>query len=175
MPKITELIQEILLFSKYYDKEPALPCNSEKPKQAIAALEELSIQISKQIPLEFIGNFKTICSKGAGTYPRVSWMSVLPKNERVSNSLSITTCFSRDGNGLVAGLMAPSNNRIYIKTVHRTNSQFFLNVDGMSELTKYNNQFINPREFYLKKFNEENYIKHLIESLNLFSVNNVQN
>ena len=172
MSNITEIIKEILIFSKHYDNQPALPSSSEGPKKTMAALEKLSLKITEKIAPELIDGFKIAYSKGAGSYPRVSWISIVPKNKRVSNSPSITTCFSRDGNGVVVGLMAPSNNKMNLKTVLRTNGTTFLNVDGMSELARYNNQFLNPLELYLNNFIEDKYLNHITESLNLFSVNN---
>lgn len=174
MSSITKLIEEVLLFSKLYDNQPALPCNAEGPTKAISALQEFSLKVTKKIPPELIDGFNTIYSKGAGSYPKVSWVSIVPKNKRVSNSPSITTCFSRDGNGVVVGLMAPTNNRMHLKTIIRTNCATFLNVDGMSEIAKYNNQFLNPLEFYLSTFNEKKYLSHIEESLKLFSINNFQ-
>lgn len=118
-------------------------------------------------------NFPNLCSsfsKGSGNFPRVPWIAFHIKNKSVSNSLSVVICFSKDGCGIVCGLMVPSKLQSKLPTVNRINiksdKSIFLDVNGSPRST-YNNKFINPKDFYKSELSREALFNHLTESIRL--------
>jgi len=110
-------------------------------------------------------------SKGQSNLPKVLWIAFLPKGRTVSTHISLAICFGPAGEGAVAGLMAPSTQASKLAPlVNRTSTdRMQVNVDGPKSNTRYNDRFINPREFLMDDFDEESFLAHLYESSKLFS------
>jgi hypothetical protein len=168
MNKLIKNLEIICDFSKYYSSRPAISCGSLRAREIRSILKLVSDEINKLIPSELKTNFSLKTSQGSGSFPKVLWIAFIPNGKRVSNALSICLCFSRDGNGFVAGLMSPTSNRQNIRTIIRDRDKNSLDVDGHSPETKYNDKFVNPEEFFLKTLNEEKLIKHLCDSFNMY-------
>jgi len=151
----------------------------DKTKNAISSHEPLAVELKKnQIKLANI--FKSIISekeydeiydvkisKGMPSVPRVPWISLVRKGEKVYRSLSITACFGRTGNGFVFGLMKPVeyNKKLTINTIERNNADGFIDVNSNRSSTSYNNKFINPVDFFITEFNYELLVSTLMDSI----------
>src|SRR5690606_18676676 len=60
-------------------------------------------------------------SEGAGWFPRVPWVCVLPPKQSVSSGVYFALCFSRNGLGAIAGFAeSASDNQGRLNTVIRT-------------------------------------------------------
>jgi len=125
-------------------------------------LLKFSAKIEKNINLT---DFQISIAKGNGAYPKVPWIGITIKGRTVSNSLSVSSCFSGSGEGMVSGLMAPSKLTVNKVLVKRTLSENFINVDGPNQNSKYNNRFVNPKEFMVYSFDKNIFLDHIGESL----------
>lgn len=134
---------------------------------AKAALDEISNRLAELLGVQ--SGYTLAVSKGSGSFPRVPWIGFSPLGKRVSNSLSVVTCFARNGAGLVSGLMAPAEVALRAQVKMRSHLRESLNIDGVSTTTRYNDKFINPRDFKITQLDIDDYLMHLSDSLVLMS------
>lgn len=106
-------------------------------------------------------------SQGSGKFPRVPYLCILPENQTVSDGVYVAVCFGKEGNGAVVGTAESVTNRKGLKTISRNRSENFIDVDGSSSETKYNDAFVNPIDFYDEDFSEEEFFTHLDLSLKM--------
>ncbi len=110
-------------------------------------------------------NLEVRISKGRGNIPKIFWVSILPKGFSPADTLSVTICFGRNGEGIVAGLMVPKLGGFHdIDTVSRSGENI-INIDGDKDAVKYNDCFINPLEIRVVDFSEEKLFNHIDESI----------
>ena len=164
-PNFPKLLKEVGEFCAQYNKVSApLLTSTSRAKIISSKLNEIRQYLLDHSPsTNSIGIHSTI-SWGSGYFPRVPWVGFHVKGQSVTNSLSVVICFSRDGAGVVCGLMVPAGRKSRFKTIKRTKIIPYLNVTGSSK-TNYNDQFINPKEFYFESFKEVDLLKQLEESL----------
>ncbi len=109
-------------------------------------------------------------SRGATLFPFVTHVSILPKGQEVSNGIYVVLCFDKNGNGALVGCTESKSNRKGLPTIERKvrGSKLNIDVDGSSQNTKYNNVFVNPREFiYPIKGDLQDVVEHIRASLDL--------
>ena len=91
-------------------------------------------------------------SEGAGNWPNVPWVTLLPPGMETKDGFYVSLCFGREGAGAVAGFgkSKTTSQERSLETVQRTKQHpLLINVDTSSG-TKYNNCFNNPLEFQKK-------------------------
>lgn len=162
--KLMSRIKFVMDFCQSYDKESTILTSNPRAVIIRAALQEIGDEISKLTDLQ---NLTITSSKGSGSFPRVPWVGISPIGKKVSNSLSVVTCFARDGRGIVCGLMSPAEFTIKAPIEIRSHRKDFLNIDGISSTTRYNDKFINPIEFMNSDFSAEDYIDQINKSIKL--------
>ena len=135
---INSLILSICSFCKRYDSAPAILSNMPQAVVISRKLEILSIHIKEKICNK---NVTSAYSKGLGSFTKTPWISVIPVGKKVSNSISVTLCFTRDGKGIVIGLMNPMT----IKNILPT-KKTQMTIDHKDKY-KYDNKYINYDEF----------------------------
>lgn len=164
--KLAGRIKFVMDFCKNYDNESTILTSNPRAIIIRAALQEISDDVAKAIDLK---NFVVSHSKGSGSFPRVPWIGISYFGKKVSNSLSVVTCFARDGRGIVCGLMSPAEFSVKAPVVIRSSQKEFLNIDGISSTTRYNDKFVNPVEFMRSDFSTEKYIQHIKKSIELMN------
>jgi hypothetical protein len=165
-PSFSKLLEEVGLFCAQYNKVSApLLTSTGKAKNIAIKLNEIRQYFLDHIPSANSMDIRSTISWGSGYFPRVPWVGFHVKGSSVTNSLSVVICFSRDGAGVVCGLMAPAGRKSRYKTIKRTKFTSYLNVTGTNK-TNYNDQFINPKDFHFYSIKEVDLFNHLEESLN---------
>lgn len=108
-------------------------------------------------------------SKGAGAFPLVPWVAVLPPGQDPSNGIYAVLCFGKNGAGAVTGCASSGANVHKLVTVTRKTSDAtpVVDVDGSRPGTRYNNLFANPREILLDEFDESILEDHINKSLKI--------
>lgn len=119
---------------------------------------------------EFSGtNLSVEISRGITNLPHVLYACILPPGQLVSNGIYTVICFDVLGRGALVGCVESKVTSKGLKTVLRKKGPGLLpiDVDGASERTKYNNVFVNPKEFYYPLEDSEMLERHIAESLEL--------
>lgn len=107
-------------------------------------------------------------SQGAGYFPAILHVSILPPGQKVSDGIYVALCFDIEGRGFLAGCIESKTNPKGLKTVNRSKaSPLRIDVNGQRGTTKYNDCFVNPREFYYNQFILLDIVNHIEESLEL--------
>jgi hypothetical protein len=108
-------------------------------------------------------------SRGITNLPHVLYACILPPGQLVPNGIYTVICFDVLGRGALVGCVESKVTSKGLKTVQRKKGPGLLpiDVDGASERTKYNNVFVNPKEFYYPLENSEILEQHIVESLAL--------
>jgi len=165
--KLDESFKAVFQFCIHYDKQSIpLAVGTGRARACCNHLNIIKEQIFKLVASDKFSKLDSSISWGSGRFPRVPWVGFHLLGTKVSNSLSVVICFSRDGRGVVAGLMSAVALKSNIKTVVRDHGDNFLNIDGSSK-TAYNNKFINPKEFYSENLKIKDLILHTSKSLDL--------
>ena len=98
---------------------------------------------------------------GAGIYPKVPWIALLPPGQRVNNGRYVAICFDVGGGGAVAGFARSVTTETGLETVTRSRSQ------SQFDVRKYNAAFVNPRDIAGAPFDERAFLQHIQESVDL--------
>lgn len=108
-------------------------------------------------------------SKGMGYFPNVLHVSILPPEQIVSNGIYVVICFDIKGRGALIGCAESKTNPKGLNTINRSKDEkgLLIDVDGGRKTTKYNDVFVNPREFIFGQCTTEEIRKHLKESLDI--------
>lgn len=160
----------IFAFCFHYNSLKKAINASEDQSQTMKAAQK-RILIYLQALLEYNGlaeYYELKNSSGMPSMPRVPWISVIRKNQKVYSHPSVTICFGRAGNGFVVGLMkSVSTNKFELETIERVSHKKFIDINSSKASTSYNNKFVNPTEFYKDEINLIELEKKIIESLSL--------
>lgn len=124
-----------------------LLCGTARARIICEHFENIRKEISSLIKKDSLPNLDSTISWGNGNFPRVPWVAFHLLGKKVSNSLSVTMCFSKDGRGVVVGLMSATTLRTEMETIKRTSQDDYLDVTGSAK-TSYNDKFVNPKEFF---------------------------
>lgn len=154
---LSKKITSLCNFCKINDVAPPFTTDSPQAIVAYQRLESLN-DVVKSVINEKNLNFSV--SKGTGKFPKVPWIAITMAGKKVSNSLSVTTCFSRHGTGIVAGLMSPVTYYLNMATVDRISNNPKLILNNVKK-TKYDNKFVMPLEILTEEFDSNLYINHL--------------
>ena len=153
------------LSKKYQNSKTAFTSSNGEGIYVIQFLEQLAFIITKKLSKDLEG-LEVKISKGQGKVPRIFWVSIIPNGQSPSESLSLTTCFGRTGEGLVSGLMIPKLGVLHDQETKKRSGEI-IDVDGDKEAVRYNNCFVNPLEILIEEFVEVIYLNHLALSISL--------
>ena len=130
---------------------------------------KLSFSEFKGVPI------KIVTAEGAGAFPRVPWICLLPPSQRVNDGIYVAICFGKGGNGAVAGCAESATAPKALKTIQRSGYGKVptIDIDGASKGTQYNNVFQNPLEVFKGAFDPDNLASHIANSLEL-ALQNIQ-
>ena len=135
-------------------------------ESAREALHEIQVWAQTEF-----GFYDGICltvdvSKGAGNFPKVPWVCLLPEGQKATDGVYVSICFGREGNGAVAGFAESVTSRRGLNVFKRSEYKpLTIDVDGASAGTKYNDSFENPKEFNAGNFDEREFRAHIADSL----------
>jgi|GEM_PF-5191504 len=165
---LAEAFETICNFCEWYDSQPQEKRNAEAVAPAVDAVKYMSDWANATFPVHGTTRLRVSQSRGAGWYPKVLWLAILPPDQQTSFGVYVCICFSGKGTGAVAGCMSSATSRTRLNTLSRSPSGIFLvDVDGQRSTTKYNNLFNNPYEILRGKFNEDFLVAHLNASLDI--------
>jgi hypothetical protein len=165
--KIKDEIEAVLNFCNQYNKQNTpLVTGTGRVRIVCQHLNKIRESILAALPHSKFPKLDSSISWGSGKFPRVPWIGFHILGNKVSNSLSVVICFSRDGRGMVVGLMSATALKTVLKTVIRDHNPGFLDVSSSSK-TRYNNKFINPEEFFSGKYDSEDLVGHIVSSLDM--------
>jgi hypothetical protein len=112
-------------------------------------LKQLKIRVEEKFVERGLSGLFVKAGSGAGFVARVPWIFITRRPGPVSTNIGVAICFGREGNGLVLGLMYPvgqgSGQKIRPR---RKNDSNFIDVDGDTQITRYNSRFIEPVEIH---------------------------
>ena len=120
----------------------------------------------KQLQLD-LNRYTVHISSGFGYFPKIPWIGITYKKQRVSQNISICLCFSKQGEGLVAGAMSPYPINTGKKTTidrNKSEDKFISLIGGDRRTTNYDDKFFNPKDFYKNKIVLKELIEHLKDS-----------
>lgn len=114
-------------------------------------------------------NLSVEISRGITNLPHVLYACILPPGQLVPNGIYTVICFDVLGRGALVGCVESKLTSKGLKTVQRKKGRGLLpiDVDGASNRTKYNNVFVNPKEFFYPLENGHALDLHIKESLEL--------
>ncbi len=165
--KIETLFSEICKFAESYQKSNrAIKTSEKEAKDTVNNLREFAHQVFDSADDEVKSGFTIGISKGMTYMPHILWVAFLPEGHTVSRNMSVAVCFGKYGEGAVAGTMESKG--MSHKTVAakwRTNEPILVDVDGKKYATKYNNMFLNPKEFLKERIDTSELINHISESI----------
>jgi len=113
--------------------------------------------------------FTVEVSRGIVNLPNVLYACILPTGQLVRNGIYTAICFDILGRGALVGCVESKVTSKGLKTIQRKTGSGLLSidVDGASERTKYNNVFVNPKEFYYPVEDRDALDEHIQESMKL--------
>lgn len=157
---------------KFRELNPAIKGNGLKANDPALLpvkknLEKLRDIIKEEIQ-EYKGfNYDFVISKGVGYFPSILHISILPKEQKVSNGIYVVLCFDKLGKGALVGCAESMTNPRGLNTMIRTINNKSIDVDGERPNTKYNHSFENPKEFFRDSIDKTELINHIKDSLKL--------
>jgi hypothetical protein len=161
------VITKLCRFAYRYNKsKTAFKSSSGEGAFVVQLLDEFARHLISQTKIKQYSNLQITISKGQSNLPKIFWVGIVPSSRTVSTSVSVTICFGRNGEGVVAGLMLPSAGTLHnLETVKRVPTSISVNVDGDKAGSQYNQLFINPKEFLVAEIKVEELIEHLNQSM----------
>ncbi|MFB4326025.1 HNH endonuclease [Priestia sp. BR_2] len=163
-----ELIKEICVFRQNHPSIKGNKILVRDPKLINVKNHLLDLKNSLSLKFQnFHGiNFEFVESKGEGFFPNVLHVSILPPNQRVSDGIYVVICFDVLGRGILVGCAESKTNPKGLTTIKRSvNKDLLIDVNGGRPTTKYNDVFVNPKEFLVNSIEEEALHTHIEESL----------
>lgn len=108
-------------------------------------------------------------SRGITNLPHVLYACLLPPGQLVPNGIYTALCCDVLGRGFLIGCVESKVTAKGLATVQRKKKPGLLpiDVDGTSERTKYNNVFVNPKEFYYPVKDEDAVDEHIRKSIEM--------
>lgn len=170
MPIDVTLTKLCRMANRYSKSTTAFRSSSGEGVFVIQLLEQLSIELSRETNIRKYSNIKITYSRGQSNIPKIFWIGAVPTSRTVSTSISVTICFGRNGEGIVVGLMVPKAGVFHeLSTVLRSTGLMSVNVDGDKNGARYNDCFINPKEWLATDIDPEEIISHFNDSLQMLS------
>jgi len=165
---ISKLFNDISGFSELYtSSNNAIKVTDSSAKIVTRNLKEFSEQIFLSIDKDIREGLSFSSAKGMIYMPHIVWVAFLPAKSSVSHQISAAICFGKYGEGAVAGLMdSATDKHLRIPTVIRSkNKPLLVDVNGIKAMTRYNDMFVNPKEFLKNDADMNELIKHISDSI----------
>ena len=164
---IIRIIDEILLFRQKNpgEKGKSVKTNDEQLIEVKKNLASLKKHFTKIFNGHHDISFDVNFSKGSGNFPHIIHISILPPNQKVSDGIYTVLCFDKKGRGFVAGCIQSVSKPKGLNTVCRNQNR--IDVDGSNVKTRYNDAFVNPKEFYFGSIDYDDLIKHINNSIDM--------
>ncbi len=166
---LPEAITAICKLTGTLEKKAALRTGTEEAEKLKSLLYNARNHLQATLKAEGKGSYQIKVGTGNGYVPRVPWIFISKTQGPVSSNHGLAICFGRQGNGIVVGEMFPiGEERGQTTRQRRKNDPEFIDVDGDSIVTRYNNRFVSPNEVFVgtaKMRQVETIIKSLIKSL----------
>lgn len=106
---------------------------------------------------------------GNGYMPRVPWIFISKKKGPVSLKVGVAVCFCKFGRGIVSGIMYPmgyEKDQKY-RSGNRRKDPDFIDVDGQSTITKFNDRFVDPHEMSRSYIDVDNFLSEVLTRVRL--------
>ena len=159
-----------ILAGRYSKSKVAYSSSNGQGVNVVMTLERLADGLRKSLGLNKKTTFSVLVSKGQGNVPKIFWVSILPAGRGPSKAASVSICFGKNGEGIVAGLMVPKVGGLHMLVQkERVKTEILVDVDGDKEGTKYNNCFINPKEWLVDNLDGAEIQTHLLSSIELLA------
>ena len=144
-----------------------LPSSDPKATRASEALQSIEQWLTARFANANTTRLEIRTTRGAGAFPKVPWIVLLPPGQRTSAGIYVAICFGKEGAGAVVGCAQSVTNPQGLITVTRTrrSEAISIDVDGSSAGTHYNNAFANPLEIYAEAFDFQKLESHLSDSI----------
>ena len=170
MSKVIKSIGLLLRFNSENAHKKPIKTGTMQAQIATQEIATATRHITNALPPSVFEKYEIKFSYGAGCFPKVPWIAIVPKGEKVSNSISTCICFGKFGDGVVIGTMFPHPKQ---EGVYKTEGMRTIigriDINGSSSGTKYNNKFVNPKDFLLSKLDEAELLKHILSSIEIMS------
>ena len=163
---LTSAIKTICSLTKKLGRLEGTRTGTDDAKILASNLHHVRDALNVEIGLRKLGDFHLRVGAGNGYVPRVPWVFVSKDPGPVSSNVGLAICFGRDGNGLVLGKMYPLKMGAgQIKRSINRKDEKFINVDGVSTGTRYNDRFCSPSEFLIEKFDSNDFLEAIFKRL----------
>jgi len=131
-------------------------------------LNEIKTLVSEYLKTNDIENLHVKTGSGNGYVAKVPWIFISRDAGPVATKIGVAICFGRGGNGIVIGKMYPIgiNRGQAVRSIYRA-TEDFIDVDGDSKNTHYNDRFISPSEFTIFSENICNIESTLISKIRM--------
>jgi len=160
---------QICSFRDLYPGIPGTGMKSDDPrvKEILRSQKIILEGIKEQMPPGYESlTYKT--SPGASMFPHIPYVAILPPDQSVSNGIYVAICFDKFGRGALVGCGESNTTPQGIQTAKRAQqNELFIDVDGDKPGTKYNDAFVQPKEFHFPLSSEEELIRHIKASLDI--------
>ena len=131
-----------------------------KPAQRTGAGDGLSLRLLlgdikthllEKINEDDLGKLFVKTGSGNGYVAKVPWIFISKEAGPVASKIGVAICFGRAGNGIVLGKMYPIgvSRGQEIRSTDKGSADF-IDVDGDSINTRYNDRFVNPVQISVK-------------------------
>jgi len=166
---LVDAITAVCKLTGALEKKVALRTGTEEADRLKSLLYNVKNHLQRILEDSGKSNFQIQLGTGNGYVPRVPWIFVSKTRGPVSSKRGLAICFGRQGNGVVVGKMFPiGEEKGQTIRERRRNDPEFIDVDGDTIVTRYNNRFVGPIEVFLdtpKMFQLEALLKSLFKSL----------
>jgi hypothetical protein len=160
---IMEALQTVCSFCRDYPKRHGgLPTDDEQ-----AILVKKNLRILADWLQSHLGKHKGVSIRvrptaGAGAFPRVPWVCLLPPDQEVTKGIYAGICFDMEGRGILAGCLRSVANKVALPTIIRT-GKGSLSID----VGDFNNAYSNPLEMRADELDQGKLLDHLSTSLDI--------
>ena len=146
-----------------------LPSNDPGAMSAYESLETIKQWLVSRFAATQTTQIEIRVSRGAGAFPRVPWIVMLPPGQKTNAGIYVAMCFGKEGAGAVVGCAQSVTNPQGLTTITRTRRGETppIDVDGSIRGTHYNNAFANPLEVYAANFDFQTLERHMSTSIAL--------
>lgn len=165
MTDLTVLISAVIDSCIDNGKKKVIKCGSSSARLTVQRLLGVSRSIEKALKLD-PSKYSIAVSYGNGYFPKVPWIGITSKGKKVSNSPSVTMCFSPIGLGFVCGAMFYKRKKKGMFLTSKRDGNF-IGLEGGSTKSDYTNRYFNPRDFYTNNIQAEELLSHIKSSIKL--------
>jgi hypothetical protein len=164
---LINLFESICEFSERYSTmDKPISVREESAKELRKDIKVFAGELFKKLEPEARQGLEYKATLGMTFMPHILWVAFLPKGCSVSSHISVAICFGRFGEGAVVGLMESRQITSYaLQTIARTGKSVKVDVNGKKSSKKYNNSFVNPKEYLKCSTDIEDLMIHLNKSI----------